>query len=104
MCARGAPYEALLLERSVDYLMSDDDEPVPEIRIQNKPLAERIRLLDSLNEEDQQALMRIIDSILTKKKMMDVLSNKAARSGLKKAGERKKTRTPLKLRAFLFAV
>jgi hypothetical protein len=68
---------AEVLEVSVDYLMSDEDEAVPEIKISNKPLAERIRLIETLDSKDQQALMRIIDSMLTKKKMMEVLSKGA---------------------------
>lgn len=39
---------------------------------------ERIRLLETLDKEDQQALIRIIDSMLTKKKMMEVLTDKTA--------------------------
>jgi hypothetical protein len=35
--------------------MSDEEEAVPEIKISNKPLAERIRLIETLDSEDQQA-------------------------------------------------
>ncbi|MBN1364243.1 MAG: helix-turn-helix transcriptional regulator [Syntrophaceae bacterium] len=66
---------AEVLEVTVDYLLSEEDEAVPEIKIKNKPLAERIKLIESLDEDDQNALIRVIDSMLTKKKMMAVLTN-----------------------------
>jgi transcriptional regulator with XRE-family HTH domain len=63
-----------VLEVSVDYLLSDEDGPIQEVKIQNKPLAEKIKLIDSLDQEDQQALSRVIDSMLTKKKVLEVVS------------------------------
>jgi hypothetical protein len=37
-------------------------------------LFERIRLIDQLEPEDQQAIMRVIDSMLTKHKMQRLLT------------------------------
>jgi len=61
------------LEVSADYLLSEDAEEAAEVRIQNKPLAERIRLIDSLEKSDQQALIQVIDSMLTKHRMRELL-------------------------------
>jgi len=60
---------------TTDYLLSDEE--IPEINIKNKSLAERVKLIDSLDEEDQNALIHIIDSMLTKKKMKEVLETPA---------------------------
>ena len=69
---------AEVLEVTVDYLLSEENEAVPEIKIRNKPLAERVKLIDSLDEEDQSALIRVIDSMLTKKKMRDLINSDMA--------------------------
>ena len=60
---------------TTDYLLSDEE--IPEINIKNKSLAERVKLIDSLDEDDQNALIHIIDSMLTKKKMKEVLKTPA---------------------------
>jgi transcriptional regulator with XRE-family HTH domain len=69
---------ALTLEVNVDSLLSDEDEDRPEVSIQNKELSERIRLIDQLDPEDQQAIMRVIDSMLTKHRMQKLLSGNNA--------------------------
>ena len=61
------------LEVSIDYLVSEDDEEIPEIRIQNKSLLEKVKLIENLDEKDQEAIIRIIDSMLTKTKMKSLL-------------------------------
>lgn len=68
---------AEVLEVSVDYLLDEQSESAPEIKIKNKPLAERVKLMDSLDEEDQSALIQVIDSMLTKKRMKDLLAKTA---------------------------
>jgi len=62
-----------VLEVSADYLLSGDGEEPAEVQIRNKPLAERVRLIDSLEEADQQALIQVIDSMLTKHRMRELL-------------------------------
>jgi transcriptional regulator with XRE-family HTH domain len=62
-----------VLAVSADYLLKEDAETPREVQIANKPLAERIRLVDSLEAEDQKALIQVIDSMLTKKRMLDLL-------------------------------
>ncbi len=66
------------LEVSTDYLLSEDTTEAPEVTISNKSLAERIRLIDSLDEPDQQALIQVIDSMLTKHKLRRFLDESPA--------------------------
>ena len=68
------------LEVSTDYLLSPDDEEPAEVHIANRPLAERIRLIDSLDEADQQALVQVIDSMLTKHRMRELLGTATAQA------------------------
>ena len=63
------------LEVSVDFLLSDDDSGELEVKIENKSLSERLRLIDTLDEADQQALIQVIDSMLTKQRMKQLLAN-----------------------------
>jgi len=65
---------AAVFEVSIDYLVSDTDEDFKEVRIENKDMIEKIKLIDSLDEEDRTALIRVIDSMLTKKKILNLVS------------------------------
>jgi len=71
------------LEASIDYLLSEEDSDTlaSEIRIENKALAERVKLIDELDGEDQDAVFRVIDSMLTKKKMRHFLESELAATG-----------------------
>ena len=66
------------LEVSVDYLLSDSDDEPQEIKIEDAAFAEKIRLLNMLDGKDRDAIMHIIDSILTKKKIQALLQESAA--------------------------
>jgi len=59
-------------------LLSGEDEASPAVSIKNKELTERVRMIDQLEPEDQQAIMRVIDSMLTKHKMQKLLTGSAA--------------------------
>lgn len=72
------------LEVSVDSLLSGEDETSPDVSIKNKELSERIRLIDQLEPEDQEAVMRVIDSMLTKCRMQRLLSGTNEGTDLKK--------------------
>lgn len=37
-------------------------------------MMERVKLIDSLDEEDKTALIRVIDSMLTKKKILNLVT------------------------------
>lgn len=65
---------AQALDVNVDGLLSGEDEASPAVSIKNKKLAERVRMIDQLEPEDQQAIMRVIDSMLTKHKMQKLLT------------------------------
>jgi transcriptional regulator with XRE-family HTH domain len=70
-----------VLEVSTDYLLSDEEDEPAEVTISNKPLAERIRLVDALDEDDQQALIHVIDSMLTKHRLREFLGQAASAAG-----------------------
>ncbi len=61
---------------TIDYLVSDTAEDSQEVRIEDKSLLERVKLIDSLEEEDKTALIRVIDSMLTKKKILHLITQK----------------------------
>ena len=67
------------LECSIDYLVKGKDDP--EVNISDKNLVERVQLIDTLEEEDRKALMHMIDTMLTKKRMRDLLEGKAVLMG-----------------------
>lgn len=64
------------LECSLDQLVRGKDTE-PEVNIRDKALAERIRLIDALEEKDRNALMHMIDTMLTKKRMRELLNEGA---------------------------
>ena len=66
------------LHVSTDYLLSNTDDEVKEIKIKDQSLADRIKLLDSLDGKDKDSIIHIIDSILTKKRMLNLLTEKEA--------------------------
>ena len=63
---------------TIDYLVSDTDEDFKEVRIEDKNLMERVKLIDSLEEDDKAALIRVIDSMLTKKKILNLITKENA--------------------------
>jgi transcriptional regulator with XRE-family HTH domain len=65
---------ASVFDVTIDYLVSDTDEDFKEVRIEDKTLVERIKLIDSLEEDDKTALIRVIDSMLTKKKILNLIT------------------------------
>lgn len=65
---------ATVFDVTIDYLVSDTDEDFKEVRIEDKNLMERVKLIDSLEEDDKTALIRVIDSMLTKKKILNLIT------------------------------
>lgn len=65
---------ANVFDVTIDYFVSDTDEDFMEVRIVDKSLMERVKLIDSLDEEDKTALIRVIDSMLTKKKILNLVT------------------------------
>jgi hypothetical protein len=67
-----------IFDVTIDYLVSDTDEDFKELRIEGKNLMERIKLIESLEEDDKTALIRVIDSMLTKKKIFNLITKENA--------------------------
>ncbi|RHX82929.1 helix-turn-helix domain-containing protein [Leptospira stimsonii] len=63
---------ALALEVSIDDLVSVRDNS-KEVKFENQAFYEKIKLLDTFSEEERNAVNVVIDSILTKKKMLNLL-------------------------------
>jgi transcriptional regulator with XRE-family HTH domain len=61
---------------TMDYLVDEESEEMTPVSIKNKSLANKLELLEKLETEDQQTIINVIDSMLTKKKMLDLLLKK----------------------------
>jgi transcriptional regulator with XRE-family HTH domain len=59
---------------SADQLLNDDENKV--VEIQNHELNEQLALINQLDDDEKNALVRIINSMLTKKRMKDLLDGK----------------------------
>jgi transcriptional regulator with XRE-family HTH domain len=59
---------------SADQLLNDSENSV--VNIQNHELNEQIALINQLEEDEKNALFKIINSMLTKKRMKDLLDGK----------------------------
>ena len=69
---------AKLYNITVDELLNPEDITPKEVVIQDKTLTERVRLIEQLEEEDKQAVYRVIDSMLTNKKFKEFFSKNVA--------------------------
>lgn len=56
---------------TVDQLTHYEGKIPKEVNIKDKTVSEKLQLIDQLEEEDKQALFRIIDTMLTKSKFKD---------------------------------
>lgn len=65
---------ARVFEVTMDYLVDEEAEELAPVSVKDKSLAERLDLLEQLDETDRQTVINVIDSMLTKKKMLDVLA------------------------------
>jgi transcriptional regulator with XRE-family HTH domain len=68
------------LQVTTDYLLSDTDDEAEEIRIQDQSFVDKIRLLDSLDDKEKETVINVIDAMLTKKKMLNLLTEKHERA------------------------
>ena len=62
-----------LFEVSADYLLDDSAENY-QVKIKDKGLAERMKMVDTLEDDDRRALIQVIDCMLTKRKMLALLT------------------------------
>jgi transcriptional regulator with XRE-family HTH domain len=65
---------AAVFDVSIDYLVSNSEEDFKEVRVEDKSLIERVKLIESLDKEDKIALIRVIDSMLTKQKILHLIT------------------------------
>ncbi len=63
------------LEQTLDQLVKNS-EGEPEVHIRDKSLFERMRLVDSLDEDDRNVLIHMIDTMLTKQRMKELVVGK----------------------------
>jgi len=63
---------------TVDDLVSEHPEGFQEVRLEDKELGERLRLLEALDERDREALLTVMDAVLTKQRMKRVLEGEVA--------------------------
>jgi transcriptional regulator with XRE-family HTH domain len=63
---------AAIYDVSTDFLLNEAEENY-DVKIRDKTLAEKIRLIDNLEEDDRKALVQIINTMLTKQKMRELL-------------------------------
>lgn len=68
---------AKLFDMTVDQILNYEGELPKEVTLEDKPEFERIKLINQLDEEEKNALIKIINSMLTKKRMKDLLDGKA---------------------------
>jgi transcriptional regulator with XRE-family HTH domain len=59
---------------SADQLLNEDEKTV--VDIQNHELNEQLAMIKQLDEDEKNALVKIINSMLTKKRMKDLLDGK----------------------------
>ena len=59
---------------SADQLLNDEENSV--VDIQNHELNEQLALINQLDEDEKNALVKIINSMLTKKHMKDLLDGR----------------------------
>lgn len=64
-----------VLEVTLDQLVNGDGE-FSEVRVEDKSLAQRIRMLDSLSDDDRKFVIRMLDIVLTNQKIMSLLNKK----------------------------
>lgn len=69
---------AKLFGMTVDEIIHFEGKVPKEVTIEDKSVSERVRMIEQLEEEDKQALYRIIDGMLTKYKFKDFFNKNVA--------------------------
>ena len=59
---------------SADNLLNDNENSV--VELQNHELNEQLMLINQLDDDEKNALIKIINSMLTKKRLKDLLDGK----------------------------
>jgi transcriptional regulator with XRE-family HTH domain len=72
---------AKVLGVSLDSLVAENGEGLQDVHIEDKDLADRLRLLETLESQERDALITVMDSMLTKHRMRKLLEgNQTARA------------------------
>jgi len=66
------------LEVSLDDIVKGKNDPLKEVEVKDKTLADKIRLIDQLPEEEKATVLKVIDMALTKMKMKDFFEKQIA--------------------------
>ena len=69
---------AKLFDMTVDQILNYEGELPKEITLEDKPEFERIKLINQLDEDDRSTIIKIIDTMLTKKKFKDFFNKNVA--------------------------
>jgi transcriptional regulator with XRE-family HTH domain len=69
---------AKLFGMTVDELIHFEGKLPKEVKIEDKTTNEKLRLIEQLDDEDKQAVFRIIDCMLTKSKFKDFFQKNVA--------------------------
>lgn len=65
-------------DMSVDQIIHYEGDLPQEVTVEDKSVMERMKLIEQLEEEDKQAIFRIIDGMLTKSKFKDFFNKNVA--------------------------
>lgn len=69
---------AKLFGMTVDQILNFEGELPEEVTLANKPGFEQLNMINQLDEEDRLTVMKIIDTMLTKKKFKDFFQKNVA--------------------------
>lgn len=69
---------AKLFGMTVDEVIHFEGKVPKEVKIKDKTVSEKLQLIDQLEDEDKQAIFRIIEGMLTKSKFKDFFQNNVA--------------------------
>ena len=65
---------AKALEVPIDHLVNNSEGNLVEIKIEDQTFAEKIKLLNTLDEEERLLITKMIDALLTKKQILEFLT------------------------------
>jgi len=69
---------AHFFETTIDALVHPTQQIPTEVKVEDKTLLEKLKLIDELEEEDRSMVFKMIDTCLTKKKFKDFFEEQLA--------------------------
>ena len=61
------------LQIDIEHLLNEEENKIPDVKIKDLSLMERLKLIESLDPKDKEVIIHIIDSFLTKKRIVNIL-------------------------------